>query len=144
MGSCLTICQMCRLLIGESWSTREAFHQPTLIGSCLTVCQTCLSCPPSGQIQLNVGAWRTEKKMCRLLTAKSRSGRRASHQPAFIGSYLTIGQIHQPCPTSRQTWLNVGKLWAWAKGGRAEKRMPCAGTGKRNMSKVSLGLWYWQ
>ena len=27
------------------------------IGSCLTIYQTCLLCPPSGWIQLNIGAW---------------------------------------------------------------------------------------
>ena len=48
--------------------------------------------------------------MCRLLTARSRSGRGASHQPAFVGSCLTIGQMRQPCQPSRETRLNVGKF----------------------------------
>ena len=26
-------------------------------GGCLTICQMCPTCPPSGQIWLNVGAW---------------------------------------------------------------------------------------
>ena len=48
--------------------------------------------------------------MCRLLTAKSRSGRGASHQLAFVGSCLTIGEMRQLCHPSRETWLNVGKF----------------------------------
>ena len=36
--------------------------------------------------------------MCRLLTAKSRSAREASYHLAFMVSYLTINQMHLPCP----------------------------------------------
>ena len=35
---------------------------------------------------------------CRLLTAKSRSAKGASHQPASMGSFLTICQTCLPSP----------------------------------------------
>ena len=38
---------------------------------------------------------------CRLLMNKSWNTRGASHQPAFIGSCLTIDQTCLRCPTSR-------------------------------------------
>ena len=36
--------------------------------------------------------------LCRLLTAKSRSAKGASHLPAYMGSCLTICQMYLPCP----------------------------------------------
>ena len=47
---------------------------------------------------------------CRLLTAKSWSARRAFHQAAFMGSYLTICQTYLSCSPSGQIWLNI---WVW-------------------------------
>ena len=40
---------------------------------------------------------------CRLLTAKSRSSREVSCQPAFMSTCLTISQTCLPCPPSR--WI---------------------------------------
>ena len=40
--------------------------------------------------------------LCRLLTAKSRSAKEASHHPAFMVGYLTISQTrlsYPPCET---------------------------------------------
>ena len=41
-----------------------------------------------------------EKENCRLLTAKSRSAREASHHQAFIVSCLTVSQTCLPCQPS--------------------------------------------
>ena len=63
--------------------------------------------------------------------AKSRSARGASHQPAFMGSCLTICQTCLLCPPSEWIRLNIGAWWG---------REKCVVTGKGSMSKVSPGL----
>ena len=54
----------------------------------------------SGLCTLNPDLWTLWT--CRLLTAKSRSVREASHQPAFIGNCLTISHTCLPCQPSRR------------------------------------------
>ena len=71
----------------------------------------------------------------RIISAKSRSARGASHQPAFMGSSLTIGQICLPCPPSGQIRLNPGAWW-----GKGKYLVQCLGSGIC-MSRVSHGLW---
>ena len=51
---------------------------PTYMSGCLTIIKTCLS--------------------CRLLTAKTRNVRGASHQTGSMGSFLTICQPCLSCP----------------------------------------------
>ena len=54
----------------------------------------------SGLWTLNLDLWILWT--CILLTAKSRSARGASHQPAFIGNCLTIRHKCLPCQVSRR------------------------------------------
>ena len=56
---------------------------------------------------------RTMPVFFRMLTAKSRSVRGASHQPAFMGSCLTICQMCLPCPLSG--WIRI-QSWALVVG----------------------------
>ena len=82
---------------------------------------------------------RSRKIKCRLLTAKSRSVRGASRQPASMGSMLTICQTCLPCPhlvdgcgrspgfsidnkqtVKSQTRLQVVAWWLWRRPPTAE------------------------
>ena len=55
---------------------------------------------PDGQGTSMGAEWATSHSeiSCGLLMARFQTVRGASHQPAFIGSCLTICQMHLPCP----------------------------------------------
>ena len=73
--------------------------------------------PPWGQDELPPMV-----NIMRVALAKSRSVMGASHQQAFMGSWLTIGQVWQPClPSSR--WVKALCSIAthdWANGGSVD------------------------
>ena len=52
-----------------------------------------------------------------IASAKSRSVRGASHQPASMSGCLTISHTCLPCLSSERTLLSLGGKWA-GKGGR--------------------------